>query len=186
MSGLDRTKERETNKGEGYSECGPHVKKSQVVSDELLKSEDKYRLAVESTDDSIFIVDRKYKYFFVNRKHESRLGLPGEKILGQLYGRFHSPEETRFFIEKVAEVVRTRSSVQHVHRSHRDGRYFLRTLSPIAETDGKIAAVTVISKDISELKMNEEKLLSLSNTDELTGLFNRRGFFALAGQQLKI
>ncbi len=186
MSSLDRTKERATNKGEGYSECGPHVKKSQVVSDELLKSEDKYRLAVESTDDSIFIVDRKYKYFFVNRKHESRLGLPGEKILGQPYGRFHSPEETRFFIEKVAEVVRTRSSVQHVHRSQRDGRYFLRTLSPIAETDGKIAAVTVISKDISELKMNEEKLLSLSNTDELTGLFNRRGFFALAGQQLKM
>ena len=139
-----------------------------------------------STDDSIYLVDRKYRYLFINKKHESRLGIPGGQILGQPYGMFHSPDETRFFIEKVTEVFRTRKSVQHVHRSHRDGRYFLRTLSPATAAYGKIAAAAVISKDVSELKMNEEKLLSLSNTDELTGLFNRRGFFALAGQQLKI
>jgi diguanylate cyclase (GGDEF)-like protein len=36
-----------------------------------------------------------------------------------------------------------------------------------------------------KLKENEKKLHSLSITDELTGLYNRRGFFTLAEQQLK-
>ncbi len=186
MSDTNRTKRRPTGEKKGPDKCRPEIKTSHVISSDVLGSEDKYRLVVESTDDSIYIVDRKYKYLFLNKKHEARLGQPSEQILGRPYGRFHSPEETQFFVEKVGEVFRTGNSVQHVHRSHRDDRYFLRTLSPIAEANGKIAAVTVISKDISELKMNEEKLLSLSNTDELTGLFNRRGFFALAGQQLKM
>ena len=186
MNDRDKTKRQPTNDIAGSPQGHLFIKTSEVAPSDLLGSADKYRLVVESTDDSIYLVDRKYKYLFINKKHELRLGLPSEQIMGQPYGKFHSPAETRCFVEKVIEVFRTGRSVQHVHRSHRDGRYFLRTLSPLIEANGKIAAVTVISKDISELKMNEEKLLSLSNTDELTGLFNRRGFFALAGQQLKI
>ncbi len=41
-------------------------------------------------------------------------------------------------------------------------------------------------RDISERKRLEEKLRSMSLVDDLTGLHNRRGFFALAQQQLKI
>jgi diguanylate cyclase (GGDEF)-like protein/PAS domain S-box-containing protein len=164
----------------------PDFDAAEIANGVLQKSDGTYRTIVESTDDSIYLVDRRYKYLFINNKHRSRLCLPNEQVLGQPYGKFHSSDETRCFIEKVSEVVRTGKSVQHVHRSHRDGRYFLRTLSPVMGPRGRITAVTVISKDISELKMTEEKLLNLSNTDELTGLFNRRGFFALAGQQLKI
>lgn len=37
-----------------------------------------------------------------------------------------------------------------------------------------------------KLKQTEKKLYSLSMTDELTGLYNRRGFLALSEQQLKL
>jgi diguanylate cyclase (GGDEF)-like protein/PAS domain S-box-containing protein len=48
-------------------------------------------------------------------------------------------------------------------------------------------AVTVmILRDITELARLREKLLSLSHTDELTGLSNRRGFQFLAYQQIKL
>lgn len=38
---------------------------------------------------------------------------------------------------------------------------------------------------LKHVKM-QEKLRAISNTDELTGLLNRRGFFALAQQQMKV
>jgi PAS domain S-box-containing protein len=122
MNDPDKTKRRPTNDTGRPLQCPPHIKTSGVVPANLLGSEDKYRLVVESSDDSIYLVDKKCKYLFINKKHELRLGLPSEQIMGQPYGKFHSPAETRCFIEKVIEVFRTGKSVQHVHRSHRDGR----------------------------------------------------------------
>lgn len=43
-----------------------------------------------------------------------------------------------------------------------------------------------ICQDITELKQAEERLRELSLLDELTGLYNRRGFLFLATQQIKI
>ena len=43
-----------------------------------------------------------------------------------------------------------------------------------------------IFQDITDKMKLEEKLRTLSLTDELTGLYNRRGFFTLANQQMKV
>lgn len=159
---------------------------SAMAKTELLKSEAKYRSLVESTDDSIYLIDRDYRYIFINQKHLSRLGVKEEEIIGKTYGEFHTPEETRVFIEKVNSVIETGESVQHEHRSERDGRYFLRTLSPVKDQEGNVIAVSVISKNITDIKRMEDEFRKLSLTDEMTGLYNRRGFLTLAVQQLKM
>ena len=41
----------------------------------LRKSEEKYSSLVESTEDSIYLLDREYRYLFINKKHLSRLGI---------------------------------------------------------------------------------------------------------------
>jgi diguanylate cyclase (GGDEF)-like protein len=158
-------------------------KQAQVKTRE---SEEKYRSLVESTEDSIYVVDRNYKYVFINRNHTTRMGFSENEYEGHAYGKFHSPEETKCFVENVDKVFATGKSVKHEHKSHRDGRYFLQTLSPVKASDGGIRAVTIVSKDINKLKTMEEKFHSLSITDELTGVFNRRGFFTLADQQIKL
>lgn len=152
----------------------------------LRKSEGEYRSLVESTEDSIYLVDRDYKYLFLNTVHLARLGFSVEQILGRPYSEFHSQEEAKEFAESVDAVFGAGQSVRREHLSRRDGRYFFRTLSPVKETDGRTVAVTVVSKDITGLKLLEEKLRTLSLTDELTGLYNRRGFFTLAEQVLKM
>jgi diguanylate cyclase (GGDEF)-like protein/PAS domain S-box-containing protein len=150
------------------------------------ESENRYRSLVESTDDSIYLVDRSYRYLFMNKKHLSRLGLLGEQFMERAYSDFHSSKETRIFIEKVDAVFKSGVSSQYEYRSLRDNKYFLQTVSPVKGTEGEILAVTVVSKEITGLKQVEERLRALSFADELTGLYNRRGFFALADQQLKL
>jgi len=160
--------------------------KQELTEADLRASEAKYRSLVESTEDSIYLVDMQCRYLYMNKKHQDRMGLTEKEYMGRPYSDFHTPEETRDFMEKVKMVFETGGSVQHEHRSRRDNRYFLRTLSPVRGDDWEITAITVVSKDITDRKELEEKLNSMLITDELTGLYNRRGFFALAQQQLKI
>ena len=152
----------------------------------LKDSEEKYRSLMESVGDSIYLVDLDYRYLFMNKKHLARLGLTGDNFMGQAYGDIHSPDETKAFVKMVNTVFETGETVNHEHLSRRDNRYFLRTLTPVKDADGSIIAVTVVSKDITELKQLEEKLRTLSLTDELTGLYNRRGFFTMVEQMLKL
>jgi len=125
------------------------------------QSEDAYRAVVESTSDSLYLVDKNCRYLFINSRHLSRLGLPAGDIIGRPYGEFHSPEETKNFTNTIKDVVTTGKSVQYEHQSRRDNRYFLRTFSPVQEPgpDGKITSVAVVSKDITDQKRAEEALI---------------------------
>ncbi len=156
------------------------------VQSELQRSEGRFRSLVDSTDDSIYVVDRDCRYLFMNRKHFERLGLSSDGYIGRSYRDFHSPGETAFFQSHVNAVVGAGRSVQHEYQADRDKKYFLRTLSPVFGPGGSVTGVTVISKEISERKRMEEELRALSLMDDLTGLYNRRGFFALVEQQLRI
>ena len=152
----------------------------------LRKSEERYRALVESTEDSIYLVNREYCYVFMNQNHLARLGCSAEEFLGRPYSDFHSKEETERFKISIDKVFATGKSIQQEHQSVRDGRYFLRTLSPVLDKDGVIQSVSVISKKITGLKKMEEELRKLSITDELTGLYNRRGFVTFGEQQIKL
>ena len=57
---------------------------------------------------------------------------------------------------------------------------------PIKDIDGSFSGYISSCYDVQDRKTFEETLHSLSTTDDLTGLLNRRGFFSLAQQQLKM
>ncbi|MCX7918181.1 MAG: diguanylate cyclase [bacterium] len=67
------------------------------------------------------------------------------------------------------------------------GRRFWASVTAVKKVDeqGQVYFDGVI-EDITERKELEQLLRALSLTDELTGLYNRRGFLTLAEQQLKI
>jgi diguanylate cyclase (GGDEF)-like protein/PAS domain S-box-containing protein len=126
----------------------------------LRQEEDFYRNLLESTSDSLYLVDRNCKYLFINKPHLLRLGLTKEESIGRAYDEFHSAAEGREFAERVKKVIAMAESVQHEYRSERDGRYFLQTFSPVSEPDPdvRIMGVSVVSKDITERKHAEEAL----------------------------
>ena len=114
-------------------------------------NEERYRSLVEGTDDSIYVVNRKYEYVFMNAKHRARLGFLDDEYVEKGYGEFHSQKETHVFREEVDKVFETGKSLHHEHRSQRDGKYFLRTLSPIRGRRRQILGVSIVSKNITRL-----------------------------------
>jgi diguanylate cyclase (GGDEF)-like protein/PAS domain S-box-containing protein len=69
----------------------------------------------------------------------------------------------------------------------RDGRIiWVHDEARIAPGPGNRKCVHGLMLDITERKMAEESLRNMALVDELTGLYNRRGFMTLAAQQLLI
>jgi diguanylate cyclase (GGDEF)-like protein/PAS domain S-box-containing protein len=143
-----------------YDELTLKLKELEKVTSDHRRLEEVYRSVVESTSDSIYMVDKECRYLFMNNQHLSRLGLPAEQIVGKRYSEFHSPEQDKVFEEEVNRVFSTGKSIQHEHRSERDKRYFLRTLSPVKDRgpNGEITCVAIISTDITEHKLAEEAI----------------------------
>ena len=135
-----------------YQPLTLYIEELKRTEETLQGSEAKYRSLVETTDDSIYLVNRKCEYLFMNAKHQSRLSFIFDtEYVGRAYSDFHSPEETKVFSDEVSKIFETGEPIQHEHRSQRDGHYFLRTLSPIKGPNKEVVAVSVVSKDISVL-----------------------------------
>lgn len=87
------------------------------------------------------------------------------------------------------EVKRTGTpvTVEHKHCDH-DGvcRYYEVHGFPIFDDEGRVVRMIETSQDITRRKELEAQLLEMSNTDQLTGLYNRRGFFTMAEKQLQV
>ena len=117
-----------------------------------------YRSLVESSEDSIYMVDPECRYLFINSRHLTRMDTNPAHLIGRRYDDFHTPDECAAFEAAIRRVCSQKVPIQHEHESRRDGKTFLRTLSPILEKDGTVKAVTVISKDISHFKHIERSL----------------------------
>ncbi|UCF87238.1 MAG: diguanylate cyclase [Nitrospiraceae bacterium] len=159
-----------------------HKREEKAIQD----SEEKFRSLVESSDDSIYLVDKGCKYLFMNRNHLTRMNLGGREYSELTYDDVHTPEESRVFRQKVQKTIDARESLQFEYKSKRNKRYFFQTFSPVLDQAGGIEAIMVVSKDITRLKEIEDQQRTLSVTDELTGFYNRRGFYALAEMQINL
>jgi diguanylate cyclase (GGDEF)-like protein len=103
-------------------------------------------------------------------------------LVGKRIGR-DLPPTTRSLLSRYVEVLSSRIPlVEEVRVSRRQfaGGWVFHQAVPTAD------GVAVTLRDISTLKREELRLRRASLTDELTRLYNRRGFLTLADQQLRI
>jgi len=120
-------------------------------------AETNFRTIVEATEDSIYMVDRHYRYLFINKPHQKRLGIFGEDYESKLYRDLHSDEENRRFVHSMNQVM-THSKF-YLEEYEKEGRYYYRKFIPIKyQSSSQILAVTVVSTDMTDRVRLEEEV----------------------------
>ncbi len=66
------------------------------------------------------------------------------------------------------------------------GRWQSINASPVRDAENEIRGAVMVGRDITEVKELQERLVAMSIVDELTQLYNRRGFLILLEQQLHL
>jgi diguanylate cyclase (GGDEF)-like protein/PAS domain S-box-containing protein len=169
-----------------------HTKNEQMLAQE---KERITRLAQTVPDVLYRINMRTGHYEFLSPELEKMLGYPLSEPLERprefTYRVLH-PEDRDRISGEVNEFLATRRGaseplVVECRMVCRDGKIiWIRDSMRFEWDDQGLAAANGIMSNITEQKKMEEALRALSLMDELTGLYNRRGFFTLAEQEMKI
>lgn len=87
----------------------------------------------------------------------------------------------------IVKTTKNTAIVEHTHYDRHGRKKFVEIHGyPIFNVNGEVSQMIESSFNITDRKILEQKIEQDSITDELTGLFNRRGFFLIAEKQLQI
>ena len=153
----------------------------------LRESEERYRALIEKSNDGIALV-KGDRHLFVNQKLVEIFGYDRpEEIIGQPVAMLIHPDDREF----VVNINRRRQRGESVPDKYefkgqgKNGKCLTIEASATKSIYRGEPVSLAYLRDITGRKLAEEALKTLSIKDDLTGLYNRRGFFALAEQGLK-
>ena len=144
---------------------------------------------VESSSDAIISKNLDDTVTSWNAAAERLYGYSAAEIIGQSGRVLLPPDKVAEEQDFLARLGRAEHIERHeTVRLKNDGTpvAVAMTVSPLRDASGHIAGTSTIARDITEIKRIEAHTRALAVTDELTGLHNRRGFTAIAEQQLKL
>ncbi len=154
----------------------------------LRESEERYRDLVENSPSIIYSYSDKRGIFYYSSRWENILGYSSKAFLEKpdLWKIYIHPEDHN----KVIQVIKDISEGKHFNieyriKDNRDIWHWFEDRSISISKQNNETIINGLATDITKRKMMEQEIREMSITDQLTELYNRRGFLTLAEQQLK-
>lgn len=163
----------------------------QKTENSLLESEGRFRGLIEQAAVGVAEIEMSTgRFFTVNRRFCEMVGRTEEEMLATTFQAITHPDDLHLH-EKNTQMMLA-GEIRHYSMEKRyirkDGGivWVNITVSPLWKPGEAPARNIAVVEEITDRKRMEEEILALSITDQLTGLYNRRGFLSLAAQQLKV
>ena len=167
------------------------VTERKQMEEDLARSEARFRAALDGSFDAFFVLDAvrgddgqliDFVYAELNPRAESLLARHRSSLIGRRLTEVF-PTTAAASLVKLASVVDSRVPLEEEVEVTAPGvtaRWVHHQIIPLGD------GVAVTSRDVTGRKQAEEALRAATLVDDLTGLYNRRGFRVLAEQHLRL
>ncbi|HEX2881409.1 MAG TPA: CHASE3 domain-containing protein [Polyangiaceae bacterium] len=169
------------------------VKRLQQAAEEAAASAERFRLLTENTSDLVRLLDLTGKATYVSPSIERLLGFGVQEFLELPAKSLMHPDD----VATAGSILRDISSgtvdkgisTYRLRNKTGEYRYFEVRWSVQKDSRGTAVSIHTTARDVTERRQAEQQLAmqaaqlrDLSLRDELTKLYNRRGFMEVAGQ----
>jgi len=180
------------NEGQFLGRCSSNrdITARKQAEEILLNERKKFLTLSENAPFGMVMIDKKGNFIYINPKFKELFGYDIEDIPDEqawFKKAYPDPEYRKTVISawvedlKQARIGQKRPRIFKVNC--KDGTEKIVNFIPVQVDTGENM---MSCDDITKQRHFEERLKTMSLTDELTGLYNRRGFFTLSQQQLKL
>jgi PAS domain S-box-containing protein/diguanylate cyclase (GGDEF)-like protein len=167
---------------------GLDITEKKRVEEALKESESRFRSAFDASAIGMAIVGLDGRWLQVNRSLCESIGYPEDELLAKTFKDLTHPEDLDKDREHAQRLIHDEIPYYHIEKRylHRDGYivWVLLCVSMVRDEKGYPLYFVCQIEDITERKLLEEELRAALVTDELTGLYNRRGFFERSDETL--
>jgi len=169
-------------------ELNGHIAEQERISKALRETEEHFRSAFDYAPIGMALVSPQGAWLRVNRSLCDLMGYTEEELLASTFQDLTHRDDLDNDLANLYRLIQDETPTCQVEKRyvHRSGVivWALNNVSLVREDDGTPVHFIFQIQDITERKRFEAALQNLSLIDELTGLYNRRGFMAVTAQHL--
>jgi diguanylate cyclase (GGDEF)-like protein/PAS domain S-box-containing protein len=169
-------------------ELNRHITEQERISKALRETEERFRNAFDYAAIGMALVSPQGNWLRVNRSLCNLIGYTEQELLHSNFQAVTHADDLRSDQANLYRLIQGETPTCQVEKRyvHRHGEivWALNSVSLVRDADDNPAHFIFQIQDITERKRAEAALHSLSLVDELTGLYNRRGFLAVTDQHL--
>jgi PAS domain S-box-containing protein len=150
-------------------QLGIDITAHKKAEEDLRKSEERFRILVNSIDDTVFTLDRKKRFLEIYGNLFNRLGISTQKSLNKSMKQVFDIEKNKNHDQAINKALKGESVIYEWTDSKEDETRFIQnSISPIFDESGNADGVVGVARDITEqkrlarLQVETEKLMTVA------------------------
>lgn len=150
------------------------IEERKQAEKKLYESNERFRIAFESSSDCIVIWDKYYNYLYANQATIDQVGIAPDKAIGKNIrdNLGHIPDFMQLWVSRIDQVFATGKVMRVQDERVLDGRLYYTdsSISPLRASDDNIMAVCVVHRDVTEQRKMEDQLFLNEKLSTIAGL----------------